>query len=111
MKDKWMNMGYEEEDLKPYVEPVQDWNDIKRIEILQVIIIKSREIIFTLVDAKIVEKMCRTIGHKNSPVGEPFLQGCIIRIYLNCWILKLHLFFEKTGQLKYVSKNLFLHIV
>jgi hypothetical protein len=29
-------MGYEEEDLKPYVEPVQDWNDIKRIEILQV---------------------------------------------------------------------------
>jgi hypothetical protein len=42
MKDKWMNMGYEEEDLKPYVEPVQDWNDIKRIEILQVIII-SRE--------------------------------------------------------------------
>ena len=36
MKDKWMNMGYEEEDLKPYVEPVQDWNDIKRIEILQV---------------------------------------------------------------------------
>lgn len=35
MKDKWMNMGYEEEDLKPYVEPVQDWNDIKRIEILQ----------------------------------------------------------------------------
>jgi len=38
MKDKWMNMGYEEEDLKPYVEPVQDWNDIKRIEILQVTI-------------------------------------------------------------------------
>jgi len=35
MKDKWMNMGYEEEDLKPYVEPVQDWNDRKRIEILE----------------------------------------------------------------------------
>jgi hypothetical protein len=41
MKDKWMNMGYEEEDLKPYVEPVQDWNDIKRIEILQVSQINS----------------------------------------------------------------------
>jgi len=34
MKDKWMNMGYEEDDLKPYIEPVQDWADIKRIEIL-----------------------------------------------------------------------------
>ena len=36
MKDKWMNMGYEEDDLKPYIEPVQDWNDRKRIEILEV---------------------------------------------------------------------------
>ena len=36
MKDKWMNMGYEEDDLKPYVEPIQDWADAKRIEILQV---------------------------------------------------------------------------
>jgi len=35
MKDKWMNMGYEEEELKPYIEPVQDWADSKRIEILQ----------------------------------------------------------------------------
>ena len=36
MKDKWMNMGYEEDELKPYIEPVQDWADIKRIEILTV---------------------------------------------------------------------------
>ena len=36
MKDKWMNMGYEDDDLKPYVEPIQDWADAKRIEILQV---------------------------------------------------------------------------
>jgi len=35
MKDKWMNMGYEDDDLKPYVEPIQDWADAKRIEILQ----------------------------------------------------------------------------
>ena len=35
MKDKWMNMGYEEDELKPYIEPVQDWADAKRIEILQ----------------------------------------------------------------------------
>ena len=35
MKDKWMNMGYEEDELKPYIEPVQDWADSKRIDILQ----------------------------------------------------------------------------
>lgn len=35
MKDKWMNMGYEDDDLKPYIEPIQDWADAKRIEILQ----------------------------------------------------------------------------
>ncbi|XP_065346875.1 MAP/microtubule affinity-regulating kinase 3-like isoform X5 [Cloeon dipterum] len=31
MKDKWMNMGYEEDELKPYTEPEPDFKDIKRI--------------------------------------------------------------------------------
>ncbi|XP_071449585.1 serine/threonine-protein kinase MARK2-like [Hetaerina americana] len=34
MKDKWMNMGYEEEELKPYLEPEPDFKDPKRIEAL-----------------------------------------------------------------------------
>nr|CAD7260491.1 unnamed protein product [Timema shepardi] len=34
MKDKWMNMGYEEEELKPYLEPEPDYKDLKRIEAL-----------------------------------------------------------------------------
>ena len=34
MKDKWMNMGYEEEELKPYVEPEPDYKDQKRIGML-----------------------------------------------------------------------------
>ncbi|KAI5704735.1 hypothetical protein M8J76_003784 [Diaphorina citri] len=34
MKDKWMNMGYEEEELKPYTEPEADYKDLKRIEAL-----------------------------------------------------------------------------
>ncbi|KAJ8922438.1 hypothetical protein NQ315_004385 [Exocentrus adspersus] len=37
MKDKWMNqgyVGYESDELKPYVEPEQDMNDPKRIEAL-----------------------------------------------------------------------------
>jgi MAP/microtubule affinity-regulating kinase len=36
MKDKWMNMGYEEEELKPYVEPEPDYKDLKRIGMLSV---------------------------------------------------------------------------
>lgn len=35
MKDKWMNMGFEDDELIPYIEPVQDWADQKRIDILQ----------------------------------------------------------------------------
>ncbi|KAG8234392.1 hypothetical protein J437_LFUL015132 [Ladona fulva] len=34
MKDKWMNMGYEDEELKPYSEPEPDFKDPKRIEAL-----------------------------------------------------------------------------
>jgi len=31
MKDKWMNMGYEDDELKPFSEPEPDFNDPRRI--------------------------------------------------------------------------------
>ncbi|XP_077522522.1 MAP/microtubule affinity-regulating kinase 3 isoform X28 [Amblyomma americanum] len=31
MKDKWMNIGYEDDELKPYLEPETDFGDSKRI--------------------------------------------------------------------------------
>lgn len=31
MGDKWMNMGFEDDELKPYIEPKQDLADVKRI--------------------------------------------------------------------------------
>lgn len=34
MKDKWMNMNHEEEELKPYIEPEPDYADQRRIEVL-----------------------------------------------------------------------------
>ncbi|XP_045904345.1 serine/threonine-protein kinase MARK1-like isoform X5 [Micropterus dolomieu] len=34
MKDRWMNVGYEDKDLKSYTEPEQDFNDPKRIELM-----------------------------------------------------------------------------
>lgn len=34
MKDKWMNMGYEEDELKPFTESILDIKDTKRVDIL-----------------------------------------------------------------------------
>ncbi|XP_023591954.1 MAP/microtubule affinity-regulating kinase 4 [Trichechus manatus latirostris] len=34
MKDKWINIGYEGEELKPYTEPEEDFGDTKRIEVM-----------------------------------------------------------------------------
>jgi len=31
MKDKWINTGYEGDDLKPHIEPVEDYSDPVRI--------------------------------------------------------------------------------
>lgn len=31
MKDKWINIGYEGDELKPYKEPEEDFGDAKRI--------------------------------------------------------------------------------
>ncbi|XP_070508420.1 serine/threonine-protein kinase MARK2-like isoform X9 [Chironomus tepperi] len=44
MKDKWMNMGYEDDELKPYVEPQPDLNDQKRIECLVALGYKREDI-------------------------------------------------------------------
>uniref|UniRef100_A0AAQ6ISA1 non-specific serine/threonine protein kinase n=1 Tax=Anabas testudineus TaxID=64144 RepID=A0AAQ6ISA1_ANATE len=34
MKDRWMNIGYDGDELKPSSEPEQDFNDLKRIELM-----------------------------------------------------------------------------
>uniref|UniRef100_A0A8C1D4D1 non-specific serine/threonine protein kinase n=1 Tax=Cyprinus carpio carpio TaxID=630221 RepID=A0A8C1D4D1_CYPCA len=34
MKDRWMNVGHDEEELKPYTEPEPDFSDTKRIELM-----------------------------------------------------------------------------
>ncbi|XP_066919893.1 serine/threonine-protein kinase MARK2-like isoform X5 [Clytia hemisphaerica] len=34
MTDKWMNIGYENEELKPHIEPKPDLNDTKRIDVM-----------------------------------------------------------------------------
>lgn len=46
MKDKWMNVGYEEDELKPYVEPEPDFKDHKRIGMVLVDIYTSSVVFY-----------------------------------------------------------------
>ncbi|XP_060807945.1 serine/threonine-protein kinase MARK2 isoform X3 [Amyelois transitella] len=52
MRDKWMNTGYEEDELRPYVEPQQDFKDHKRIEALVCLGYNRQDIECSLAEAK-----------------------------------------------------------
>ncbi|XP_067421022.1 serine/threonine-protein kinase MARK1 isoform X2 [Emydura macquarii macquarii] len=57
MKDRWMNVGHEEEELKPYTEPEPDFNDTKRIDIMVTMGFSREEIRESLVKQKYDEVM------------------------------------------------------
>ncbi|XP_047541114.1 serine/threonine-protein kinase MARK2-like isoform X1 [Vanessa atalanta] len=55
MRDKWMNMGYEDDELRPYVEPQQDFKDHKRIAQVEALVClgyNRQEIEYSLAEAK-----------------------------------------------------------
>ncbi|KAG7492898.1 hypothetical protein MATL_G00019780 [Megalops atlanticus] len=57
MKDRWMNVGHEEEELKPYIEPDPDFNDAKRIDLMVTMGFPKDEITESLVGQKYDEVM------------------------------------------------------
>uniref|UniRef100_A0A672KYL3 non-specific serine/threonine protein kinase n=1 Tax=Sinocyclocheilus grahami TaxID=75366 RepID=A0A672KYL3_SINGR len=57
MKDRWMNVGHEEEELKPYTEPEPDFSDTKRIELMITMGFPEDEITEALVGQKYDEVM------------------------------------------------------
>ncbi|XP_039513192.1 serine/threonine-protein kinase MARK1 isoform X2 [Pimephales promelas] len=57
MKDRWMNVGHEEEELKPYTEPEPDFSDTKRIELMITMGFPKDEITEALVGQKYDEVM------------------------------------------------------
>ncbi|KAL7867422.1 hypothetical protein AOLI_G00152360 [Acnodon oligacanthus] len=52
MKDHWMNVGHEEEELKPYTEPEPDFSDTKRIDLMITMGFPKDEITDSLVGHK-----------------------------------------------------------
>ncbi|EQB78578.1 MAP/microtubule affinity-regulating kinase 3 isoformX1 [Camelus ferus] len=61
MKDRWMNVGHEEEELKPYAEPEPDFNDTKRIDIMITMGFARDEINDALINQKYDEVMATYI--------------------------------------------------
>ncbi|XP_076879456.1 serine/threonine-protein kinase MARK1 [Brachyhypopomus gauderio] len=57
MKDRWMNVGHEEEELKPYTEPEPDFSDTKRIDLMITMGFPKDEIKDSLVGQKYDEVM------------------------------------------------------
>uniref|UniRef100_A0AAR2J559 non-specific serine/threonine protein kinase n=1 Tax=Pygocentrus nattereri TaxID=42514 RepID=A0AAR2J559_PYGNA len=57
MKDRWMNVGHEEEELQPYTEPEPDFKDNKRIDLMVTMGFPKDEITEALVGQKYDEVM------------------------------------------------------
>ncbi|XP_023586735.1 serine/threonine-protein kinase MARK1 isoform X6 [Trichechus manatus latirostris] len=78
MRDRWMNVGHEEEELKPYSEPEPDFNDPKRIDIMVTMGFARDEINDALINQKYDEVMATYIllGRKPPEVrGESLSSG------------------------------------
>ncbi|XP_040185007.1 serine/threonine-protein kinase MARK2 isoform X5 [Rana temporaria] len=68
MRDRWMNVGHEDDELKPYIDPVPDYKDPKRTELMVTMGYSREEIQDSLVNQKYNEVMATylLLGHKSS---------------------------------------------
>ncbi|TRY87660.1 hypothetical protein DNTS_013609, partial [Danionella cerebrum] len=72
MKDRWMNVGYEEEELKPYIEPQPDYKDPRRTDIMLQMGFSQEEIEDSLIKQKYNEVMATylLLDYRNSELDE-----------------------------------------
>ncbi|XP_071657663.1 serine/threonine-protein kinase MARK2 isoform X2 [Patagioenas fasciata] len=72
MKDRWMNVGHEDDELKPYVEPVPDYKDPRRTELMVSMGYTREEIQESLVGQKYNEVMATylLLDHKSSELED-----------------------------------------
>ncbi|XP_075890227.1 serine/threonine-protein kinase MARK2 isoform X3 [Nelusetta ayraudi] len=72
MRDRWMNVGHEEEELKPYIEPQPDYKDPRRTEIMLQMGFSQEEIQDSLVNQKYNDVMAAylLLDYRNSELDE-----------------------------------------
>ncbi|XP_036453051.1 serine/threonine-protein kinase MARK2 isoform X7 [Colossoma macropomum] len=72
MKDHWMNVGHEEDELKPYIEPQPDYKDPKRTDIMLQMGYSQEEIQDSLVNQKYDDIMATylLLDYRNSELDE-----------------------------------------
>ncbi|XP_072232952.1 serine/threonine-protein kinase MARK2 isoform X11 [Leuresthes tenuis] len=75
MRDRWMNVGHEEEELKPYIEPQPDYKDPRRTDIMLQMGYCQEELQDSLVTQKYNDVMATylLLDYRNSELDE----GCI----------------------------------
>ncbi|XP_040902280.1 MAP/microtubule affinity-regulating kinase 4 isoform X2 [Toxotes jaculatrix] len=77
MKDKWINVGFDGEELKPHTEPVEDFNDTSRIDVMVGMGYTREEIRDSLVSQKYNEITATylLLGCKNETDGNESRSG------------------------------------
>uniref|UniRef100_A0A8C1SYA5 non-specific serine/threonine protein kinase n=1 Tax=Cyprinus carpio TaxID=7962 RepID=A0A8C1SYA5_CYPCA len=72
MKDRWMNVGHEDDELKPYVDPQPDYKDPRRTEIMLQLGFSQEEIEESLIKQKYNEVMATylLLDYRNSELDE-----------------------------------------
>uniref|UniRef100_A0A671S2N7 non-specific serine/threonine protein kinase n=1 Tax=Sinocyclocheilus anshuiensis TaxID=1608454 RepID=A0A671S2N7_9TELE len=72
MKDRWMNVGHEDDDLKPYIEPQPDYKDPRRTDIMLQMGFSQEEIEESLIKQKYNEVMATylLLNYRNSELDE-----------------------------------------
>ncbi|XP_056298297.1 serine/threonine-protein kinase MARK2 isoform X4 [Pseudoliparis swirei] len=83
MRDRWMNVGHEDEELKPYVEPMPDYKDPRRTDIMLKMGFSQEEIQDSLVNQKYNDVMAAylLLDYRNSELDESGIKprpGCDI---------------------------------
>ncbi|KAM9834479.1 serine/threonine-protein kinase MARK2 isoform X10 [Syngnathus typhle] len=72
MRDRWMNVGHEEEELKPYIEPQPDYKDPRRTDIMLQMGFSQEEIQDSVVNQKYNDVMATylLLDYRNSELEE-----------------------------------------
>ncbi|XP_059384600.1 serine/threonine-protein kinase MARK2 isoform X8 [Carassius carassius] len=72
MKDRWMNVGHEDEELKPYIQPQPDYKDPRRTDMMLQLGFSQEEIEESLIKQKYNEVMATylLLDYRNSELDE-----------------------------------------